>query len=303
MDLLAAMRTFVAIVDEGSLTAAAEALDRAPPTVVRSLALLETHLGTRLLQRTTRAQHLTDDGREYLVHCRRILGAVADAEQAMAPDDDRDLRGTVRVTAPVLFGQRHVLPVITDYARRHARVRIEFMLLDRVTNLVEEGFDLGVRIGPLPDSTLIARHAGHMRRVVVASPDYLDRHGTPTHPDQLETHQCVLFRGLTAGTSWAFEIGGRRVTRTVHGAFVCNHAAAAVEACRAGLGLGSFLDYQVRDAVDAGQLVRLLVDFELPPVPVSIVRPEGRLTPPRVRRLADALATSVKSTLDDWTDR
>ncbi len=151
MDVLAAMRAFVRIVEEGSLTAAAEALDRAPPTMVRTLAALEAHLGVRLLVRTTRQMALTEEGRVYLDRCRRILADVEEAEEAVAAGRSEP-RGEIRATAPVLFGQRHVAPAVTEFVRAHPRVRVDLLLLDRVVQLVEEGLDVGVRIGALEDS-------------------------------------------------------------------------------------------------------------------------------------------------------
>ena len=196
MDKLAAMRAFVAIADEGSLTAAAEALDRAPPTMVRTLATLEEHLGVRLIQRTTRRMHLTEEGRVYLDRCRRILADVDEAEQAVV-STDAEPRGEIRATAPLLFGRLHVAPAIMEFVRRYPQVRVDLLLLDRVVQLVDEGIHVGVRIGRLPDSSMVAVPVGHVRRVVVASPDVLARDGVPAHPSELTARTCVAHQGLT----------------------------------------------------------------------------------------------------------
>lgn len=288
------MRAFVEIVDQGSLTAAARALDRAPPTIVRTLATLEEGLGARLLTRTTRRMSLTEEGRAYLDRCRRILADVEEAEQAVQAGDSEP-RGEIRVTAPVLFGQRHVAPAITAFLQRFAKVRIELLLLDRVVHLVEEGLDLGVRIGHLEDSSMIAVSVGRMRRVVVASPAFLARTGNPTHPDELAPHPCVMFRGIAGGGSFSFEDGGRRRTVRVTSPFACNQATAAVEACEAGLGFGQFLSYQVEPQIRAGTLQIVLNEFELPALPVSLVYPDARLMSSRLRAFVDWMKEQLRA--------
>lgn len=296
MDKLAAMKVFVEIVEHGSLTAAATSLDRAPPTIVRTLATLEGELGTRLLTRTTRRMTLTEEGRVYLDRCRRILADIDEAERAIAADGGEP-RGEIRMTAPVLFGQRHVMPALADFVSRYVHVRLELLLLDRVVNLVEEGLDLGVRIGTLGDSSMIAIPVGRMRRVVVASSDYLEEVGVPQHPDELEGHSCVVFRGLTAGSNWFFEAKGHRFGVSVRSRFVCNQAAAAVDACAAGLGFGSFLHYQVEPLLDHGGLKLLLEAFETPALPVNLVYPDARLMSPRLRTLVDWMKETLRSRL------
>jgi DNA-binding transcriptional LysR family regulator len=283
VDKLAAMRTFLAIVDRGSLTAAAAALGRAPPSVVRTLAVLEAHLGVRLVARTTRRMSLTAEGRAYLERCRRILADVDEAERALL-DADAEPRGDLRVTAPSLFGQRHVAPAVVELVRRHPGLRVELLLLDRVVDLVDEGLDAGVRIGRLPHSSLTAVAVGEVRRVVVASPALLRQRGSPKHPAELAALPCVEHRGPGAGR-WAFREGerGREIAVRVRGAFACNQATAVVRACAAGLGFGRFLSYQVQSEVQAGDLRVVLEAFEPPPLPVQIVYPSARHASPRLR--------------------
>lgn len=281
MDTLAAMRTFVAIVDHGSLTAAAAALGRAPPSVVRALAVLEAHLGARLLARTTRRMSLTVEGRAYLERCRRILADVEEAERSLV-DADPEPRGDLRVTAPVLFGQRHVAPGVVEFVRRHPRVRVELLLLDRVVDLVDEGLDAGVRIGRLPDSSLTAVPVGEVRRVVVASPALLRRGGVPRHPSELASLPCVEHQAVGGGR-WTFREREREIVVRVRGAFACNQATAVVQACEAGLGFGCFLSYQVQPEVQAGGLRVVLDAFEPPALPVQIVYPSARHASPRLR--------------------
>lgn len=300
MDKLAAMRAFVAIVEQGSLSAAAEALDRAPPTMVRTLAMLEQELGVRLLTRTTRRMALTEEGRVYLERCRAILAAVAEAEESVA-GSAAEPRGTIRLTAPVLFGQWHVAPVATAFAKRHEQVQVELVLLDRIVDMVEERLDVGVRIGPLPDSSLVAVGVGAMRRVVVASPELLERLGEPEHPEALASAPCVGHSGTGPVGRWVFpdpaaRAGGRggELAVRIDAGFTANVATAAVEACAAGLGFGRFLAYQVDEAIRTGRLRVVLERFEPPPLPVQIVYPDARLMSPRLRVFVDFLREGLR---------
>ncbi len=294
MGRLEAMRAFVEIVDQGSLTAAADALDRSLPTMVRTLALLEKDLGACLLARTTRRMSLTEEGRAYLERCRGILSDVDEAEQALAAVH-AEPRGEIRVTAPVLFGQLHVAPPVTKFLERHHAVRVELVLLDRVVNIVEEGFDVAVRIGRPPDSSLIATVVGEERRVVCASPALLDRVGPPDEPGALADLPCVAFRGLSPSATWHFTDGGRDRRVVVRSPFGCNHAVTSVEACVAGLGFGRFLSYQVERFVQSGELAVVLEDFEGPRLPVNLMYPEARLMSSRVRVFLDAMKKSLRS--------
>lgn len=292
MDKLLAMRSFVAIVDHGSLTAAATALDRSLPTMVRTLAALEESLGTRLLRRTTRRMSLTAEGQGYVERCRRILGDIEEAE-ASVTRGQIEPRGQIRMTAPVLFGQMHVAPPLTEFLRRFDGVQVELMLLDRVVNLVEEGIDLAVRIAHLTDSSMVAVPVGRVRRVVCASPALLRAEGLPGHPRELSERPCVRFRGINPGDSWSFQDAGREISVKTRGSFTCNQAAAAAQACAEGLGFGMFLSYQVEPLVRSGRLRLVLADFELPSLPVSLVYPEARLVSTRLRALVDWLKQTL----------
>jgi DNA-binding transcriptional LysR family regulator len=293
MDTLAAMRAFVAIVDEGSLTAAAELLDRAPPTMVRTLAALEEELGVRLLNRTTRRMSLTEEGRVYLDRCRRILADVQEAREAVVASD-AEPRGEIRMTAPVLFGQRHVAPAVTGFLERHPRVRVELLLLDRIIDLVEEGIDVGLRIGRLGDSSMIAVPVGQVRRVVVASPALLERVAVPERPDALGERPCIAHSGTTPSGRWSFREDGRERTVRIASTFTCNQASAAVDACVAGLGFGCFLSYQVEPQVRAGDLRLVLEPFEPEPIPVQLVYPGARLMSSRLRVFVDWLRERLR---------
>ena len=282
MDTLGAMRTFVAIVDGGSLTAAADTLDRSQPAVVRSLAALERHLGARLLQRTTRRMSLTPEGSEYLQRCRQILNDVDEAERA-ARQDDADPYGPVRITAPVQFGQMHIAPLLTQFVEEFERISVELLLLDRNVNLVDEGIDLAIRIGPLPDSGLIALPVGEVKRVVCAAPTLLDHTGIPDIPQQLAELPCIRVRNLARAGTWSFRNGSKELHVKVEGRFLCNQIAAAIGACIDGAGFGQFLSYQVKDALRNGQLKRVLPSYEMPALPVNIVYPGGRFVTVRQR--------------------
>ncbi|HSD52624.1 MAG TPA: LysR family transcriptional regulator [Burkholderiales bacterium] len=296
MDKLRAMDTFVRIVESGSLTAAAGALEVSGPSVVRLLAALERALDARLLNRTTRRIALTDEGRDYYERCKRILGEVEEAEAA-AGNRRGAPRGLIRVTAPVLFGRMHVAPLAAAFTRTHPGVAVDFLLVDRVVNLLEEGLDLGVRIGELADSALVAVPVGEVRRVVCASPSYLARAGIPRAPRDLRTHACLRFGGLGPTHEWTFFEAGRRITVPVAGPLSGNQAEPLVDACVDGLGIGNFLSYQVAPLVAAGRLKLVLAAWCPPPVPVSVVYPHAKLLPARTRLLVDWLRARLPARL------
>lgn len=287
MDKLRAMQTFVRIVDEGSLTAAAQALDTSAPSVVRTLASLEAHLRTRLLHRTTRHLSLTGEGQRYLARCRSILAEVDDLETSLA-DQAPEPRGTLTVTAPVLLGQMIVAPALGRFVQAHRHVRCRLLLLDRLVNLVEEQVDVAIRIDDLADSSLIGHRVGAVRRVVVASPACLRRVGTPAHPRDLLKLDCV-----SGGRPWLFREGDRDFSLTVEGSLEFNMGAPAIEACGEGLGFGMFLSYQVAPMVRRRRLRIVLEPYERPPMLLSIVYPNARLLPRRTRVFVDWMKTEL----------
>jgi DNA-binding transcriptional LysR family regulator len=290
------MRTFVAIADSGSLTAAARELDSSLPAVVRLLAALEAELGARLLQRTTRRIALTEAGRRYLERCRAVDTLIAEAE-AEVRAEQTEPRGLLTLTAPVLFGTRHITSAVSAFVQRHPEVRVEFLLLDRVVNLVEEGIDVGVRIGELVDSSLIARPASSMRRLTVAAPSYLAQRGSPAHPRDLLAHNCIVFSGRGP---WLFQVDGEPLPVAVQGNLRVNQAAVAARACAAGAGVGSFFAYQVADELASGALRVLLEAFEGPPRPIHIVYPQARLLPARTRIFVDFLLQHIQAEQGAW---
>jgi len=286
MDKFLAMNTFVRIVEKGSLTAAAAALDTSLPSVVRTLAALERDLGVRLLNRTTRRIHLTDDGAQYLDRCRTILSAMQDAEAALT-SRRAEPHGRLAVTASVLFGRRYIAPIVSDFLRRYPLVSADLLFVDRIVNMVEEGMDVAVRIGLLADSTLIAVPVGKVRRVVCASPDYLQRRGTPRTPADVRTHSCVRHTGLALRGDWNFRVGRRKVTIPIAAAISCNEIDSSLEACLSGRGLGMFLSYQTAPYRNQKKLRYVLEEFESEPVPVQVVYPQTRLVTSKVRAFVD----------------
>ena len=210
MDRIDAMQAFVTVADLQGFAPAARKLGLSPSGVTRLIAALEERLGARLLQRTTRSVTLTDVGTRYLERARRILGDVEEAEGSVEGERTRP-GGLLVVSAPLGFGRLHVNPVMSAYLKRYPEVSAELRLSDRIVNLVEDGVDLAVRIGHLPDSTLVARHVGEMRRIVVASKDYLRAHGEPKHPAEIAAHQTIQFGAMTAGPDWRFVENGREI--------------------------------------------------------------------------------------------
>jgi DNA-binding transcriptional LysR family regulator len=294
MDKVAAMTTFVRIVEAGSLTAAANTLDTSPPTVVRTLAALERHLGVSLLKRTTRRIHLTDEGAQYLERCRVILSALQDAEDALISRRSEPA-GKLTVTASALFGRRYVAPLVCDFVRRHPKVSADMLFLDRVVNLVEEGVDVGVRIAHLKDSSMVAIPVGRTRRVVCASEQYLRRHGVPQTPNDLSKHICVRHVGLVPRPEWHFRAGRRQVTVPITSVINCNDIDSAVNACVDGLGLGMFLSYMVAPYRKQGLLKYVLEKFETEPIPVQLVYPQSKLLSTNVRAFIDESAGKLRA--------
>lgn len=291
MDKFKAMHTFVRIADEGSLTAAARAIGSSLPAVVRSLAAYEAQLGVRLFNRTTRRISLTHEGRQHLENCRQVLAALEESEAALSAGAGEPA-GHLTITAPVLFGQMYVAPAVTKFVRQHDQMRCSVVLVDRVVNLLEEGLDLGIRIGALEDSSLVAVPLGQIRRVVVANPAYLRRHGVPRHPRDLQQANCVRVMG--GGPTWGnFQKNGRTFALQVGGNLEFNHVLPAVQACADGAGFGMFFSYQVAPLVAQKKLRIVLEDFERPPRPISVVYPHARLLPARTRLFIDWIRNEI----------
>lgn len=292
MDRFRAMQAFVRIVDGGSLSAAARALGVSLPAMVRTLSALEEHLGTRLLNRTTRRMSLTDAGQQYYERSRQILGELEDAELQVS-SARRKPGGTLSLTAPVLYGKLKVVPVIAEYRRRFPEVAVRLLLLDRNVNLIEEGLDLAIRIGALADSSLVAVELARVRRVVCASPAYLRRRGVPKHPHELATHACLSLSVIAPADQWHFREQGRELAVKLRPAFVSNSADAVIGMAEAGAGVGVALSYQVERQLAQRKLRLVLDEFSPPAVPVSAVYPHGRLTAAKVREFLSLAAEAL----------
>lgn len=297
MDKLQAMAIFVRIADLGSLTAAAVDLEKSLPTVVRVLAALEESLQVRLFNRTTRRIVLTEDGALYLQQCRKILADIDDAERALCREQ-AEPAGTITVTAPVRFGEMYVAPAVTRFLNRYQKTQVNLLLLDRVVDLLEEGIDVAVRIAALADSSLIAKPIATIRQMVCASPTLLAKVGTPIRPEELSTQPCVRYTGISSGSVWQFQQGGKTLAVTINGALSCNHVGVCMEACIAGLGFARFLCYQVMPWINQGKLTVVMPEFEPTPIPLSLVFPHARLMSSRVRLLVDWMAEDIGRSLE-----
>lgn len=285
MDRYHAMRVFVRIAETGGFAEAARQLHMSPPAVTRAVAALEDAIGTRLLTRTTRAVKLTEAGARYLDDCRRILAAIEEAEAAAAGSYATPT-GILTVTASVLFGQHYVMPILTEFLDLHPQVTGRAIFLDRVVNLVDEGIDVAIRIGHLPDSSYSAVRVGSVRQVICASPAYLERVGLPQHPSELAQHRIIAATSAWTSLEWRFGAQGE-IAVQVKPALFCNANEPAISAARAGWGLTRALSYQVGPDLIAGHLQIVLEDFEQPPLPVHIVHPEGRNASAKVRAFID----------------
>lgn len=284
MDRLKAMANFVRIVDSGSFSAAADATGQSVASLVRSLAALERHLGVRLLNRSTRRMALTDEGEEYLAWSRRILASFTEMEQRFEASDGA-VRGVLRMTAPVEFGQRFVAPLVNAFLLAHPKVRVELQLSDQVVPLLDERLDLALRIGRLPDSAMVARAVGKTRLVTCASPEYLRGAPVIDSPAALQAHACIAL--AWQGRHWHYRHREKEWVEDISPRLMCNHIRAARLACLQGVGVTRLMHYQVADELADGRLVRVLQDFEPLDLPIQLVYPHSLQLSPRVRAFVD----------------
>jgi DNA-binding transcriptional LysR family regulator len=299
MDRFDAMAVFAAVVDGGSFSAAARRLGAPLTTVSRKVADLEAHLGTRLLSRSTRRLELTEPGRAYLASARQILELVGEAERSAAGEYDTP-RGELVVTTPVAFGRLQVVPVVADFLARYPEIQVRMSLSDRNLHLIEEHIDVAVRVGRLPDSTLVGTRVGAVHRVICASPDYLAGHGTPRTPQDLAEHLGVTFEALPTGAPWALKTeGGGLAQATVRSRLSVNTAESAVDAAIAGVGLTHVLSYQAAAAVRAGTLRLVMRDFEPAGIPVHLVHAGQGALPLKTRGFLDFCVPRLRAALAD----
>jgi DNA-binding transcriptional LysR family regulator len=290
MDRFHLMSVFVAVAEEEGFAAGGRRLRMSPPAVTRAVVELEERLGVKLLDRTTRYVRVTEAGQRYLEDARRILAEVDAADEAAA-GINAEPRGALAVTAPVLFGRKFVTPVIVDYLRRYPDTQVSAMFVDRVVNLIEEGLDVGVRIGDLPDSSMRALRVGSVRLVLCASPKYLERHGSPRAPQDLLRHGLIASIAGNNALDWRFG----NTTLKVQPRLTVTSNDAAIEAALRGLGIARLLSYQVASHAAGGKLRIILREHEPPPRPIHIVHREGRYTSVKVRTFVDLMAARLRA--------
>ncbi|AJO81593.1 LysR family transcriptional regulator [Pseudomonas sp. MRSN 12121] len=293
MDRFQEMQVFISVAQEQGFAAAARRLGLSAPSVTRAVAALEQRIGTPLLTRTTRNVLLTEAGQRYLEDSRRILAELQDAE-ASAAGIHALPRGPLTITAPVLFGELFVTPLMVDYLQRFTEVSINALLVDRVVNMLEEGVDVAVRIGELPDSGQHAMRVGEVRRVVCAAPAFLARHGRPRHPQELRQATVIAPSSIGQSKSWLFDDAGTPLSVRAEPRLVVTANQAAINAACRGLGLTRVLSYQVADKVAAGELEIVLAEYELAPLPIHVVYQGGRKASARVRSFVDFAVQALR---------
>ncbi|MEC4590981.1 LysR family transcriptional regulator [Nitrospirillum amazonense] len=296
MDRFEAMRTLVAAVDGGSLSAASRTLNIPLPTVSRRVSDLETMLGSQLVVRTSRKLLLTEAGSAYVASARRVLEELAEAERA-ASGEYRAPRGELLVTAPIMFGKMHVAPIIHDFLSAYPEVTVRLALTDGVVDLIESHVDVAVRLGNLPDSTLVAKRVGEVRWVACASPDYIARHGAPSSPQELSTHACIAYEGLKLWRDWTFAGPRGEQTTIIRPRYSVNTADAIIAGAAAGIGIAYIISYQAADSVRDGVLVPVLSEWAPPPFPVQIVYAPRPHQPLKLKAFLDFVAPRLQQRL------
>ncbi|OGS92034.1 MAG: LysR family transcriptional regulator [Gallionellales bacterium GWA2_60_18] len=288
------MNVFVAVAEAESFAGGARRLKMSPPAVTRAVVALEERLGVRLLTRTTRVVRVTEAGARYLEDVRRIMIEMEEADAAAAGINATP-RGQLAVTAPVLFGKLCVMPIITEYQSAFEQTTVSALFVDRVVNLVDEGMDVGIRIGHLPDSSLRAIRVGRVRRVVVGASAYLEKHGIPQTPDDLAQHRLVASSGLSPTNDWIFQSAGEKQTLRIQPRIVVNTNDGALEAARQGYGLTRLLSYQVAPQLDSGELKTVLGDYEGADLPVHVIHNEGRHRSAKIRGFVDLAVVRLRA--------
>jgi len=292
MDRLTATSAFIRSVEAGSFTEVAREMGTTQPTISKLVAALESSLGVQLLARTTRSLALTEEGRRFYEEARTAIDAFAAAEAAAR--GERGVRGTLRLGCPVAFGQAQIVPRMKKFLECHSEITIDLVMSDAVLDPVEQGEDVVIRIGELPDSSLIARRIGLTKRVAVASPNYLEAQGRPDTPDDLRSHDCVLYTRLASGSEWPFYTTVGKVLVKVSGRIRVDNSAALIGLLLDGLGIGMVPLWAVANELSSGRLERVLEKFEPVPLPIHAVSPPRRFTPPKVTAFIDFLAKEFR---------
>ncbi len=299
MDKFRSIQVFIKVADNQGFAAAARSLNMSPPAVTRAVAMLEEELGTPLFVRTTRLVRLTESGQRFLQDARRILHDLEEAQDT-ATGSHSAPRGELHVTAPALFGRMYVTPILGDFLNMYPEVSARTLFVDRIVNLVDEGMDVAIRLGNLPDSSLVAVRCGLIRHVVVASPDYIARKGMPVLPEDLSDHQIIQSTAAAAGNDWKFQHNDRPISVRLEPRVRMNTNDAAVELAVRGGGMARLISYQVAPYVADGRLQVVLDAFEMPSQPVHVVHQEGRLVSAKVRAFVDFAAQGLRRELASW---
>ena len=286
MDRLQTMSVFVSVAEESGFAAAARKLNMSAPTVTRAISELESLLGARLLHRTTRSLKLTEAGQRYLLDCRRILSEIEEANLNAAGIHSAP-RGVVSITASVPFGRLVLMPIMFELMDKFPEIQISYQLHDRIVHLLEEGIDVAIRIADLPDSTFAAIRVGTVRRMLCASPDYLEKHGMPEHPQELIDHRLIDFINMAPGSEWHFQHGSESYSISPDSQLHVNKADIAIEGAVAGRGITRVFSYMIASELDSGELVPILQEHEPPPIPVHVMHKELGQTSARVRAVVD----------------
>ena len=296
MDRFQELRVFIAVADCGGLAKAAFVIHSSPPAVTRTLASLEERLGVRLFDRTTRSLRLTEPGIKFLDEARRILGDLETAEQEMAGQSNV-VSGNLTISTSLTFGRAMLQPIVSDFIDANPRITVSLLLFDRVVDLIDEGFDLAVRIANLPDSSLVSRHVCDVRRMLVASPSYLSKHGSPKTPEDLKTHAVIGQTALMPNRELRYFKAGKPARITLPIRFEISDAHACISAAEQGKGITIALSYMVTDALREGRLVPVLNKFRPPPVPVNLIYAQRRIVAPKIRAFIDFATPRLSAAL------
>ncbi len=294
MDRFHAILVFSKVAELGGFAAAGRSLNMSPPAVTRSVSMLEEHLGVRLFVRTTRSVKMTDSGRRFLDDARRILSELEQAERAAVGSYVEPV-GLLSITASVLFGRIFITPILAEFLEQYPRIEARTLYVDRIVNLIDEGMDVGVRIGHLSDSSLMAMRCGSVRQILVAAPKYLERAGDPKCLDDLDQHALINASALNETRNWKFQVQGKPYTKRIHARVIMNTNDAVIELALRGQGIAQILSYQAAPYLSDGRLITVLPEYEPEPIPINLVHNEGRMVSAKVRAFVDFAAEKLRT--------
>ena len=294
MDKFNLITIFIAIADTSGFAAAARKLNISPPAVTRAINELETQLNVRLLTRTTRKVRVTDAGARYVEDCRKIIAELSEADESVGGSHGAP-RGRLTLTAPVLFGSKFVTPIVAEYLQTYPEVSASCLFLDRIVNMMDEGIDVAIRIGELPDSSMQSIRVGQVRRVICAAPGYLKQYGIPRKPEDLQNHSIISANSMDSSPEWTLMEGGVARVIKLQSRFTTSSNDSAIAATAGGFGLTRLLSYQIADFLRAGQLKTLLGQCEPPALPIHVVHREGRHASKKARAFIDLAVARLRA--------